>query len=61
VEAEGVGEAGPQLNREAHAGLDPRTPGSGPEPRKTLNRLSDPGPPQKVFYSPNFKIIPENK
>lgn len=30
--AEGKGEAGSLLGREPHAGLDLRTPGSGPEP-----------------------------
>jgi len=29
----GEGEAGPPPNREPDAGLHPRTPGSGPEPK----------------------------
>ena len=32
-EAKGEGEAGSPLSREPDVGLDPRIPGSGPEPK----------------------------
>ena len=35
--------------REPDAGLDPRTPGSGPEPKADVQPLSHPGVPDEAF------------
>ena len=43
VEAEAEGEAGSPRSREPDAGLDPRTPGSRPEPNADAQLLSQPG------------------
>jgi len=42
--AEG-GEGDSPPSSEPDAGLDPRTPGSGPEPKAVAQRLSHPGAP----------------
>ena len=39
----GEGEAGSPLSREPNVGLDPRTPGSRPEPKAEAQALSHPG------------------
>ena len=45
IEGQKEGEAGSSLSREPEAGLDPRTPGSGPEPKADAQALSHPGAP----------------
>ena len=46
---EGAGDADSPLNREPSAGLDPRTPGSRPEPKVDAQPLSHPG----------FRLLPK--
>ena len=46
-EAEAEGEAG---SREPDAGLDPRTPGSRPEPKADAQPLSHPGIPGVNYF-----------
>ena len=42
---------------EPNAGLDPRTPGSCPEPKTDIQSLSHPGIPFKAFYNPIMLIL----
>ena len=45
------------LHREPDAGLDPRTPGSGPEPKADAQPLSHPGIPRSMFKSPFYDLL----
>ena len=47
-EAQAEAEAG--SSREPDAGLDPRTPGSHPDPKADAQPLSHPGIPKKFIY-----------
>ena len=47
VETQAEGEAGSPLGREPDAGLNPKTPGSWPEPEADGQPLSHPGDPQR--------------
>ena len=35
---------------ELHVGLDPRTPGSRPEPKADIQLLSHPGVPKRIIF-----------
>ena len=48
AETQAEGEAGSMQG--ADVGLDPRTPGSGPEPKADAQPLSHPGVPNDYFF-----------
>ena len=49
AERQAEGEAGCPLSREPDAGLDPRIPGSRPEPKADAQPLSPPGAPRALL------------
>ena len=50
-------EAGSPLSREPNAGLDPRPPGSRPEPKADAQLLSHPGIPPVCFIFLRFNFF----
>ena len=57
TQREAEGEAGSPQSREPHAGLNPRTLGSRPEPKAGAQPLSHPGAPNPKFLNRFFLLF----